>query len=63
MDLFCTGLFSIILAVRDTCADWLRGVEPHDDPAMKGKKEDESFNIKVPSRNVGPSSTQVKYYT
>ncbi|XP_076117299.1 cytoplasmic FMR1-interacting protein 2-like isoform X1 [Mytilus galloprovincialis] len=49
----------IILAVRDTCADWLRGVEPHDDPAMKGKKEDESFNIKVPSRNVGPSSTQL----
>ncbi|XP_071124781.1 cytoplasmic FMR1-interacting protein-like isoform X4 [Mytilus edulis] len=49
----------IILAVRDTCADWLRGVEPHDDPAMKGKKEDEGFNIKVPSRNVGPSSTQL----
>jgi len=51
--------FRILLAVRDTCADWLRGVEPQDDPATKGKKEDEGFHIKVPSRNVGPSSTQV----
>ena len=49
----------ILLAVRDTCADWLRGVEPQDDPATKGKKEDEGFHIKVPSRNVGPSSTQL----
>jgi Cytoplasmic Fragile-X interacting family len=45
--------------VRETCADWLRGVEPIDDPALKGKKDDENFRIKVPRRNVGPSSTQV----
>ncbi|XP_074651924.1 cytoplasmic FMR1-interacting protein 2-like isoform X2 [Tubulanus polymorphus] len=51
---------SIIMSVKDTCADWLRGVEPKDDPAMKGKKDpDDGFNIKVPRRNVGPSSTQL----
>lgn len=51
---------SIIVSVRETCADWLRGVEPQDDPALRGKKDsDESFQIKVPRRNVGPSSTQL----
>ncbi|KAJ8297562.1 hypothetical protein KUTeg_024093 [Tegillarca granosa] len=50
----------IIMAVRDTCVDWLRGVEPQEDPALKGKKDpDEGFVIKVPRRNVGPSSTQL----
>ncbi|KAK6173555.1 hypothetical protein SNE40_016982 [Patella caerulea] len=50
----------IIMAVRDTCVDWLRGVEPHDDPALRGKKDpDDGFLIKVPRRNVGPSSTQL----
>ena len=49
------------MSVRETCADWLRGVEPHDDPALKGKKDpDDGFHIKVPRRNVGPSSTQVR---
>jgi len=50
---------SVIVAVRETCADWLRGIEPQDDPALRGKKDDESFHMKVPRRNVGPSSTQV----
>lgn len=54
--------FSIILSVRETCADWLRGTEPQDDPALKGKKDPENgFEIKVPRRNVGPSSTQVEF--
>ena len=55
-------MFSIIVSVRETCADWLRGVEPQEDPALRGKKDDDSFHsqkIKVPRRNVGPSSTQV----
>ena len=40
--------------------DWLRGTEPPDDPAQRGKKDpDDGFFIKVPRRNVGPSSTQV----
>ena len=25
------------MSVRETCADWIRGIEPHDDPALKGK--------------------------
>lgn len=48
------------MSVRNTCVDWLRGVEPHEDPAMKGRKDPEDgFFIKVPRRNVGPSTTQV----
>lgn len=45
---------SIIVSVRETCADWQRGVEPQSDPALKGKKDPETgFGIKVPRRNVG----------
>ena len=51
---------SIIVSVRETCADWFRGVEPQNDPSLRGKKDpDDGFRIKVPRRNVGPSSTQV----
>ena len=51
---------SIIMSVRETCAEWQRGIEPHDDPALKGKKDpDSGYDIKVPRRNVGPSSTQL----
>ncbi|GAB6019487.1 Cytoplasmic FMR1-interacting protein 1 [Chamberlinius hualienensis] len=51
---------SIILSVRETSSDWLRGSEPQDDPALRGKKDPENgFDIKVPRRNVGPSSTQL----
>ncbi|XP_060592934.1 cytoplasmic FMR1-interacting protein-like isoform X1 [Ruditapes philippinarum] len=49
----------ILLAVRSTCVDWLGGHEPTDDPAMSGKKSHNSFNIKVPRRNVGLSTTQL----
>lgn len=42
------------MSVRETCADWQRGVEPLQDPALKGKKDPENgFAIKVPRRNVG----------
>jgi hypothetical protein len=47
--LFGCLYFRILLAERDTCADWLKGVEPQDDPATKGKKKDDGFHIKVPS--------------
>ena len=51
---------SIIMSVRETCAEWQRGIEPHDDPALTGKKDPGTgFEIKVPRRNVGPSSTQL----
>ncbi|KAK3732632.1 hypothetical protein RRG08_057326 [Elysia crispata] len=50
----------IIMSVRETCVDWLRGTEPTDDPALHGKKDpSDGFPIKVPHRNVGPSSTQL----
>lgn len=42
------------MSVRETCADWQRGVEPSADPALRGKKDpDQGFGIKVPRRNVG----------
>ena len=51
---------SILVSVRETCADWIRGIEPHDDPALKGKRDpDGGYDLKVPRRNVGPSSTQL----
>ena len=47
---------SIIVSVRETCADWHSSVEPTSDPALKGKKDpDNGFNIQVPRRNVGKS--------
>ncbi|OQR79720.1 cytoplasmic FMR1-interacting protein-like [Tropilaelaps mercedesae] len=49
---------SIVQSVRETCADWMRGYEPSEDPALKGKKDTE-YEIKAPRRNVGPSSTQL----
>lgn len=51
---------SIIMSVRETCADWQKGFEPHEDPVLKGKKDpDGGFKINVPRLNVGPSSTQL----
>ena len=36
------------MSVRETCAEWQRGIEPHDDPALKGKKDpDQGYDIKV----------------
>lgn len=54
--LFIIGniVFSIIMSVRETCADWPRQFDPVQDPVLKGKKDpDTGFNIKVPRRNVG----------
>lgn len=50
---------SIIMSVRETCADWHKDVSASDDPVLKGKKDNDGFDIKVPRRNVGPSSTQL----
>lgn len=51
---------SIISSVRETCADWMTGFEPPNDPALKGEKDPKSgFHIDIPHRNVGPSSTQL----
>ncbi|XP_042216361.1 cytoplasmic FMR1-interacting protein-like isoform X3 [Homarus americanus] len=53
-------LRTILVSVRETSADWSKGMEPPEDPALKGKKDpDNGFEIKVQRRNVGPSSTQL----
>lgn len=53
-------LFSVLQAIRKTVCDWETGHEPFNDPALRGEKDPKSgFDIKVPRRAVGPSSTQV----
>ena len=48
------------MSVRNTCADWIQGFEPKNDPAMQGKKDPpDGFNIEIPRKSAGPSSTQV----
>ncbi|KAL3880810.1 hypothetical protein ACJMK2_033017 [Sinanodonta woodiana] len=50
----------VLLSIRDSCVDWLGGIEPSNDPALKGKKDsNEGFSIQVPRKRVGPSGTQL----
>lgn len=52
---------SVLQAIRKTICDWETGREPHNDPALRGEKDPKGgFDIKVPRRAVGPSSTQVR---
>ncbi|XP_028655857.1 cytoplasmic FMR1-interacting protein 1 homolog isoform X1 [Erpetoichthys calabaricus] len=51
---------SVLQAIRKTICDWQTGREPLNDPALKGEKDPKGgFDIKVPRRAVGPSSTQL----
>lgn len=51
---------SVLQAIRKTICDWEGGREPPNDPCLKGEKDPKGgFDIKVPRRAVGPSSTQV----
>ncbi|KAF3834823.1 hypothetical protein F7725_027381 [Dissostichus mawsoni] len=51
---------SVLQAIRKTVCDWEAGREPHNDPALRGEKDPKGgFDIKVPRRAVGPSSTQL----
>lgn len=48
------------MAIRETCVDWSKGIEPRDDPCLKGEKDPKAgFRTDLPRRRVGPSSTQV----
>lgn len=53
-------MLSVLQAIRKTVCDWEGGHEPFNDPALRGEKDPKSgFDVKVPRRAVGPSSTQV----
>uniref|UniRef100_A0A4W3JD52 Cytoplasmic FMR1-interacting protein n=1 Tax=Callorhinchus milii TaxID=7868 RepID=A0A4W3JD52_CALMI len=53
---------SVLQAIRKTVCDWEVGQEPVNDPALRGEKDPRGgFDIKVPRRAVGPSSTQVQW--
>lgn len=48
------------MSIRDTGGDWLDDKFGSKDPILKGEKDPKSGpNIKLPERDVGPSSTQV----
>lgn len=54
------SLTSVLQAIRKTICDWEGGREPPNDPCLRGEKDPKGgFDIKVPRRAVGPSSTQV----
>jgi cytoplasmic FMR1 interacting protein len=51
---------TVLMAIRETCVDWAKGIEPRDDPCLKGEKDPKSgFRPDLPRRRVGPSSTQL----
>ncbi|KAK7922550.1 hypothetical protein WMY93_009452 [Mugilogobius chulae] len=53
-------LISVLQAIRKTVCDWDSGREPPNDPCLRGEKDPKGgFDIKVPRRAVGPSSTQL----
>eukprot|EP00079_Xenopus_tropicalis_P033634 XP_017947405.1 PREDICTED: cytoplasmic FMR1-interacting protein 2 isoform X2 [Xenopus tropicalis] len=53
-------LISVLQAIRKTVCDWEGGREPPNDPCLRGEKDPKGgFDIKVPRRAVGPSSTQL----
>ncbi|KAK2503631.1 hypothetical protein MC885_010806 [Smutsia gigantea] len=53
-------LISVLQAIRKTICDWEGGREPPNDPCLRGEKDPKGgFEIKVPRRAVGPSSTQL----
>ncbi|XP_029439479.1 cytoplasmic FMR1-interacting protein 2 isoform X2 [Rhinatrema bivittatum] len=53
-------LISVLQAIRKTICDWDGGREPPNDPCLRGEKDPKGgFDIKVPRRAVGPSSTQL----
>ena len=50
----------ILLSIRETGGDWADGQHGRGDPILKGEKDPKAGpNIKIPDRDIGPSSTQV----
>ncbi|CAH3019681.1 unnamed protein product [Porites evermanni] len=55
-----TLLKTILLSIRETGGDWADGQHGRGDPILKGEKDPKAGpNIKIPDRDVGPSSTQL----
>src|SRR5690349_12720513 len=60
-NLVMSQLFSDLMIMRASTADWFNGTEPND-PALQGKKSKDAKEerILIPSRAVGPSPTQLE---
>ena len=53
----------ILLSIRETGGDWADGQHGRGDPILKGEKDPKAGpNIKIPHRDIGPSSTQVEIW-
>ena len=53
-------LYSVLLAIRDVCIDWLDGKERNEDPALRGEKDPKTgFHIEVPRRSDGGGRCKV----
>ena len=49
-----------LMQLRALAGDWLNGIEPVNDPALSGQKSKEPFKVQIPTRQVGPSPTQLE---
>jgi len=48
------------MSIRETGGDWIDALYGDKDPILKGEKDAKTGHaIKIPDRDVGPSSTQV----
>lgn len=51
---------TVLTGMRHTCADWLNGKEPIDDPALMGEKDGGKYIPQaIPSRSAAPGITQL----
>ena len=53
-------VISVLMSIRETGGDWTDGMHGRGDPILKGEKDPKTgYQVKIPERDVGPSSTQV----
>ncbi|EGD72022.1 hypothetical protein PTSG_00038 [Salpingoeca rosetta] len=50
---------TVLMGLRNTCADWAAGFEPEDDPYMRGIKDTAYQPPEIGNRHCGPGSTQL----
>ena len=53
--------FSVLMTIRDTGSDFASDIKKkREDPILRGEKDSKTgFQVTLPDRDVGPSSTQV----
>jgi cytoplasmic FMR1 interacting protein len=54
-------LYRVLLGIRETCADWLIGTDPVEDPCLKGDKDGKYIPPSLRHRECGVGTTQVTW--